>query len=215
MIRLVIAGMEPVERRLEISEGAPPMVIDLAGAVHAAAATDTRLRVHADAEAHVFVDGTEAGSGSDVVVSVEAGPREVRVEAPGRAPYQFARTFIAGDPLAMDVHLASGPDTGMLVMRGIFGLLAVAGLGTGIGLSVEAANMNTAYTQRPTEVGADAVDAANLRADVSWGVAAALGLTALVFVFVDAGGGASTGRFVLAPTEGGAFAAVSSRFGGL
>lgn len=215
VLRLEVAGMAPVERRLEISAGAAPMVIDLAGAVHAAAPTGTRLRVHADAEARVFVDGTEAGSGSDVVVAVEAGPRQVRVEAPGRAPYEFSRTFLAGDPLAMDVHLATASDTGMHVMRGIFGVLAVAGLATAIGLSVEALNLNASYTSVPTPEGADATDEANLRADVSWGVAGGLGITALIFVFVDAGGGSSSGRFVLAPTEGGAFASASGRFGGL
>jgi outer membrane receptor for ferrienterochelin and colicins len=219
VIHLEVAGMVPVERRLEIAAGAAPMVIDLAGSVRAAASTTTRLRVHSDADARVFVDGVEAGTGEDVVVAVEAGPREVRIEAPARAPYTFSRTFIAGDPLAMDVHLATGSDTGMLVMRGIFGLLAVAGLGTGIGLTVEAANLRARYDMemdipRATEL-ADATDAANLRADVAWGVAAALGATALIFVFVDAGGGSSTGRFVLAPTDGGALMAASGRFGGL
>ncbi len=215
VIRLEVLGMVPVERRLEIGAGAAPMTIDLAGSVRAAAPTGTRLRVRSDAEAHVLVDGAEAGSGSDVVVAVEAGPRQVRVEAPGRAPYEFSRTFVAGDPLAMNVHLATGTDDGMLVLRGIFGLVALAGLGTAVGLSIEAVNMNASFTAAPTEAGADQTDAANVRADVSWGIAAALGITALIFVFVDAGSGASTGRFVIGPTDGGAFASASGRFGGL
>lgn len=215
VLRLELVGAEPVERRLEVVAGAAPMVIDLAGAVQRVSPTSVPLGVHADTDASVIVDGAEMTHGTDVVVGVSPGPHEVRVVAPGHLPVTVRGTFSADHPMRLDAHLAHAPDGGVLALRGVFGGAAVVALGLGIGFSVDAASQADAYRAGPTDALANAVDDANLRADVTWGITAALGVTALVTMFLDAGGGESEGRFVVAPTQDGAMLAATGRFGGL
>lgn len=215
VLRLEVPGALPVERRFEVVAGAAPMVIDLAGAVHTASPTSVPLGVHADVAARIVVDGAELTRGSDVVVGIEPGPHEVRIEADGRAPATVHGTFVAGSPMRLDVHLARASDGGVLAMRGVLGSLAIVGLGCGIGLSVDVLQRRQQYDASPTPELLASGNDENLAADVTWGVTAALGIAALVSLFVDAGGGDSEARFVLAPTSGGATLAMSARFEGL
>jgi hypothetical protein len=215
VLRLEVVGAEPVERRFEVIAGTVPMVIDLTSSLHRIVPTSVPLAVHADAEVHVIVDGAEASRGTDVVVGVAPGPHEVRLEADGRTPVTVRGTFVSESPLRLEAHMARSTDGGILAMRGVFGGAALIGMGLAIAFSVDAASQHDAYLAHPTATQADSLDAANLRSDVTWGITAALGVTALVSCFVDAGGGTSEGRFVIAPTPDGAMLAASGRFGGL
>lgn len=215
VLRLEVPGAEPVERRFEVVAGAAPMVIDLAGAVHRADTASVPLGIHADTEARVLVDGAEATRGTDVIVGVAPGPHEVRIEADGRAPATVHGTFVAGSPMRLDVRLARGSDGGVMAMRGVFGTLAILGMATGLGLSIDVLQRHDRYVADPSSVDPQAGNDENAAADVTWGITAALGITALVSVFLDSGGGTSEARFVLAPTAGGATLALSGRFGGL
>lgn len=215
VLRLEVAGAEVVERRFEVVAGAAPMVIDLAGSVRHVVQGTVPLGVHVDADARVLVDGAEASHGTDVIVGVTLGAHDVRLEAPGRAPLTVRGTFTPGSRLQLDAHLAREVDGGVMAMRGIFGIGALVGLGLAIGFSVDAGSQASAYNMIGGQARFDALNDANLRADISWGVSAALGVAAIIAVFVDAGGGESEGRFVIAPTQDGAMLAASGRFGGL
>lgn len=217
VLRLEVTGAEPVERRFEVIAGAAPMVIDLAGAVHRIAPSMVPLGVHADVEARVIVDGAETSHGTDVVVGVSPGPHEVRLEAPGHVPVTVRGTFTPESRMRLDAHLARAADSGVLATRGVFGVAALVGIGVAIGFSVDARSQHDAYdaAASPTMAQYQGVVDANLRSDIAWGATAALGVTALVACFVDAGGGESEGRFVLAPTPDGITLAASGRFGGL
>ncbi len=211
-LRLEIAGADPVVRHFEVVPGSVPMVIDLTGSVHRVAQASVPLAMHADADAHVVVDGADLSHGTDVVVGVAPGPHEVRIEASGRTPAVVRGTFTLGSPMRLDAHLASTPDSGLLAARGIFGAVAIVGLGVSIGLLVDAQSKWDAYQANELD-GQVSMDA-QIANDVSWSITGALGLTALVLCFADPGGGESSARFVLAPTPSGAVLAASGRFGG-
>ncbi len=219
VLRLEVVGAEPVERRFEVIAGTVPMVIDLSGAVHrlVVAAVTVPLGVHADVDARVLVDGAEATHGTDVIVGVAPGPHEIRLEAPGRTPVTVEETFAVGSPMRLEAHLARQRDGGIFAMRGVFGIAAIISLGIGIALSIDAQSQLDAYNAAtpPSLAQYSGVLDANLRADATWGITAALGVTALVACFVDAGGGESAGHFVIAPTADGVTLAASGRFGGL
>lgn len=212
-LRLEIVGAEPVVRHFEVVPGSVPMVIDLTSSVHRVAAASVPLGVHADADAHVVVDGADLSHGTDVVVGVAPGPHEVRIEASGRAPAVVRGTFSLGSPMRLDAHLAPTADSGLLAARGIFGAAAIVGIGVSLGFLIDAQSKWDHYQNNeiPGEVSQDA----QIANDVSWSITGAIGLTALVLCFLDAGGGESSARFVLAPTSGGAVLAASGRFGGL
>ncbi len=217
VLRLEVVGAEPVERRFEVIAGTVPMVIDLTGAVHRIVPTSVPLAVHANVEARVIVDGAETTRGTDVVIGVAPGPHDVRLEADGRLPVMVRGTFSPDHALHLDAHLARESDSGVFVLRGVFGAAAAIGLGVSIGLSIDARSQHDAYDRAtpPTQAQFQSVTDANLRADVSWGISLALGVTAIVSSFLDAGGGDSEAHFVLAPTPGGVALAASGRFGGL
>jgi hypothetical protein len=215
VVRLVMPGTTPVERRIEVLAGAAPMVIDLASAARDAAPTSVPLGIHSDVVARVRVDGTETSEGTDMVVGVSPGTHEVRIEADDRAPLVISRTFIAGDPMRLDVHLHRRPDAPILAMRGVLGAVAAIGLGVSAALSIDAHDRLDQYNRTGGQALFDATNDANLRADVSWSVTAAFGVAALVTCFLDAGGGDSEGHFVLVPRPDGFFAMASQRFGGL
>lgn len=212
-LRLEIVGAEPVVRHFEVVAGSVPMVIDLTSSVRRVAADSVPLGVHADTDAHVVVDGADLSHGTDVVVGIAPGAHEVRIEASGRSPAVVRGTFTLGSPMRLDAHLATTPDSGLLAARGIFGAAAIVGLGVSIGLLVDAQNKWDRY--QANELVGEVSQDAQIASDVSWSITGALGLTALVLCFVDAGGGESSARFVLAPTSGGAMLAASGHFGGL
>ena len=215
VLRLEVSGAEPVERRIEVMTGAAPMVIDLASAVHRSAPTiaSIPLGIHADVEARVVVDGVEVTEGANVVIAVPIGAHEIRVEADGREPLVVRHAFTEGTQPRLDAHLATRVDVGVLVARGVLGVAAIGGIATSIGSLIDAQNSWDGYNAGTTS--ASTSNDAQLRTDIACSLTAAVGLAALIVLFVDAGGGTSDARFSLAPSATGVSLAASGRFGGM
>jgi hypothetical protein len=223
-IRVEVEGADPIERPFEVLPGSAPLTIDLGPAVAAVARRETAaLRVTSAVAAQVLVDGVVAGMGTEIELAVPRGEREITVRAEGYEPFVARRTFAAGERNLLEVALRPTPSGGALtVPRILFGGAAVLGLIGGVGLTVAAVQSRNDYNGC-TEQGrddcaarADLVDSLNLAGDLTWGVTAAFGITAIVLLLVDdrGRGEPSVGTFSFALRPGGGAVAWSIRFGG-
>ncbi len=224
VVRLEAHGVAPIERRFEVSAGDPPLVLELSAP--AVAASGPRLALEVDALAEVFVDGVRVGHGERVEVPVAAGEHEVRVTAPRRNPLVHRVTLAPQQTLRLDVALGFVADeTGLHVARAVLGGLAVVSVVVTAGFGVRALQASDAWnaalrerdqTGRPdyadlVELG-HAVESAALATDICFAITAAVGLSALIAVFADAGSGEeSTVQVGIAPTSGGGVAVVGGR----
>lgn len=147
-----------------------------------------RLHFEANTEALVTVDGAPMGRGKALTLRLPAGVHRIDVGATGHVPVRREVTVTADADTNVRVSLAreGGADLAPWPLVAWIGTGAAAV--TAIVLSAVAAAENGDYEASPTLAGADAVDAANLRADVFWGVTAAAGVTALVLTLLDGGG---------------------------
>ncbi len=200
-VRLTVAGAPPVERSFEVQPGAEPMVLEL----QAAAGAQTRVALAISEEAEVRLDGVLAGHGRAVELPIAPGDHVVHVSAPGFHPATHRFQAAPDERLALSVDLGAEPDrTGLDVARAIVGPLAAVGLAAsgvlGLYTLLAHGDYTTALdnfrfsrpgapTQEELDAQADSLETVLLVDDVVLGATAALGVTALVLLFVDAGGG--------------------------
>jgi outer membrane receptor for ferrienterochelin and colicins len=225
-VRLEAEGRPPVVREIDVSPGAGPMTVRLelpppppppAGA----------LAVHVDTPAAVNVNGEPAGRGRRVRVEVAPGRHQVRVEAPGRAPYTTTLTVEPGRATELRVTLAEAvPDGKRFGTAPRWLGIGTAGLGvTAAGLMIHARNRAARFDdfvqercpgtppacaspddlERLRELDRE-LHRANLVADLFLWTTVALGATTLVLALLnrEREQPPSRGRVSLAPLPGGA-----------
>jgi hypothetical protein len=158
--------------------------------------------------ATVLVDGAVIEGGAEVETQVRAGTRMVRVTAPGYAPVEQAVRVDENGRAELSVHLEREVEGSSLgawpaVAWIATGAVGVAGVALGINALLEKGDFDG--NPRPTESDFDAVERANLAADIVGGAAIALGITALVLTLANGGGEQppSTIQVAGAPLPGG------------
>lgn len=211
----------PIERRFEVVAGAAPMVIDLGPAIAAVQRqSGATLAVRADQRAVVLVDGVVQGHGAELELAVSPGEHEIRLEADGYSAFTGRHQFTLGTPTSLQVSMNPLPAGGSLdPLRVVFAVLAIGGLGASAGMTVWAFQLDA--SQPSTAGGQSEQRDVNLGGDITWGVTAALGVTAFILLFVDdrGEGDPSQGEFSLqsagiAPTTDGFMASATLRVGG-
>jgi hypothetical protein len=172
-----------------------------------------------DPGARVLVDGVEVGRGREVTATVPEGPHFVRVDAPGRLPYETTANVGAGLTSRLEVRLGrrerTGPGAGATVSWIATGALGAAALAAGgyavFSLSGRHADARARYDATQTQADYDAYRSLrrelvtfNLVADVLGGVALAAGVLSLVLALT--GGGEretpATGAITVVPLAG-------------
>ncbi len=200
VVRLEVPGAPPVERRFEVAPGAPPMVLELSAT--AVAQGEGRVLVSSNVAAQVTLDGEPAGSGERLELSPPPGAHVLTITAEGHRPVTHRFSVADGETLrlrgVLDPH---GPPGGLIAGRLILGVLALGGLATGVALLVEEGDAHAAWVNDYTDANADRLEAAQLAVDVTMGLTAALGVAALVLLFLDEGD--SSIEVGAAPTPGG------------
>lgn len=228
VVRLELPGAPPVERRFEVSAGDAPLVLELS-APHVARG-EAQVALSIDAPAEVLLDELPVGRGERVTIPATPGPHVLRVTAPGRTPLAHTLRLDPGQTLQLQVHLGANPDaTGIHVARAVLGPLAAVGVAVSIGLGVHTLELSAEWNRRnddrwadpqhPREPSVEAlhalgrrVESAALATDLALGATAALGIAALVALFVDPGRAEeSTVTVGAAPTDSGAVATLTWR----
>ena len=218
---------EPIERTVElIAGGAPfPVRFDAAGLVGPVGVTTGELFVVSNVAATVAVDGVPVGAGVEVRAPLAPGEHVVVVDAEGRTPFQRRVVIQPGAETALDVTLEGEGERPLgrlpLVLFAGAGLVSAGALGLSIrALQLHGELDDLCPEDMCTNLGegqdkADQVSTFNLAADVTWGVAAALGLTSFILWRLNGREqGESHGTVTLAPVPGGAMLSAGARFGG-
>lgn len=198
VVRLQMPGAPPVERRFEVRAGDAPLRLELAAP---AGIAGPQVAMRIDTPATVFVDQFRVGSGQELGFPIAPGPHRIRVEAPGHRAAIHEVTIDPEQRLSLEVDLAPEPDAGpVYALRGVFGALAIAGVGTSIGVFVWAAQTHDAWNEQHTAELADELETATLVTDVACAITAGVGLVALISLFLDEGSGEESAvRVVSAP----------------
>jgi outer membrane receptor for ferrienterochelin and colicins len=199
-LHLAAPGHEPAQPTVVISETAT-ITLDLALATIPPPRGRVRVETNV-AAALVLVDGKEAGF-SPLVVSVDEGPHEVRVQKPGYQPF---RVEVAARPevtLAVESTLEPLPK---LQERGpwpwvTLGVTAAAGAVTTV-LGVQALSASSDFDRAPSAAGLDRVERLNLATDLMLSLTAiAAGATAATFLLSDEPEAAVSSGRVVEPAE--------------
>lgn len=226
LLRLEVEGSPPVERRFEVSAGDPPLVLELAVPPPRFA----RLTVSVDTPAEVLLDELLVGRGQSLAIDAAPGRHELYIRAPGRSPLSHALALEPGQALRLDVSLAALPDeTPLHIARAVLGGAALLSAATSIGLGVHALDLSAEWNQKNADRWADfqppreptiaelhalgeRVEAAALATDILFGTTAALGIAALITLFIPPPRGEeSTVRVSAVPMPNGAMGAMSWR----
>lgn len=209
VVRLEVEGAAPVERRFEVAAGSDPMVLELSAT--GPGPSGPRVALDIDTPAQVFLDGLQVGAGMQVEIPASPGDHEVRVVAPGRRDAVQRISLTGQERLHLDVTLGRGGGGGGLIAgRVVTAILALGGLGAGVALLAAESDAWSAWQNDYTEENADRLAQIQLGVDVTWSITAAVGLTALVLLFVDEGAD-STVELGVAPAPGGGALALRGR----
>lgn len=167
---------------LAIVPGQAPVTVDVTTAPR-----EGSLSVLSNVPAEVSVDGKAAGKGKRVDLRLPEGTHDVVVKAEGRAPARSTVTVASHAPAVLRADLVD-EDAGSTTY-GAWPTLTWIGAGvaltTTVALSLAASVAKSDFDDVPTRANADNVDTWNARADVGWGVTAALGITALVLTLTN------------------------------
>lgn len=200
VVRLEVAGAPPVERRFEVAPGAPPMVLELSATP--VSAGEARVLVSTNVAAQVALDGEPAGAGQRLELSPSLGEHVLSITADGHRPATRRFSVADGETLRLRGVLdAHGPPAGLVAGRLVLGALALGGLAAGVALLVAESDAHDAWQNDYTVENADRLETAQLAVDVTMGITAAVGVAALVLLFVDEGD--SSIEVGAAPTPGG------------
>lgn len=220
-LRVALGGRTLSERSVEILPGGALLELDVTRSSDGAATGPGQVEVLVDVAARVLVDGQPLGDGRRVLGSLGSGTHRLRVEAPGRLPYESTIAVLPDNRTRLEVTLGVDPETltelgawptvALVATTAVFTLGLVAGaIGGGINTQYDT-DLQNYDPQFATQADYDnlaaqrtQILALNTLADGLWLTGAAFGLTTLLLYWLDdddAGGG-STGSVTVAPLAG-------------
>jgi hypothetical protein len=220
--------IDPVERTVELEPGTGSRTLSLD---LPQLRSRGMLVVQSNVPARVQLDGDLAGRGRQVRLAAQAGSHEVRVEAPGRVPYEGRVGVDAGSTKQLRVLLRPSSQERTLgrapmwtgIGAGVVGAAALAIsvravlLQNGPPAGCPMGECNSSEALREAEQWRDEVERWNLAADVTIGATAALGATTLVLALLndDVEQDPSTATVAASPLKGGGVVRARLPFGGL